>query len=188
MMRSLGILAAALALCTGAGAGVAWAEETPPPANSSPGDPFGGRTLTPGPIYVITPDAGGTSSSPDTELPPTSSTEEAEALVEDDAAANPSAAPGSSISPGGPGPTLAPTLAPTVGSTPDVGVIGSEEETAGSVAPSIESSSSSSQALWWAGGAGGLALIALAVVLLAPRRLRRLRDRSSLESLNEHAS
>ena len=75
----------------------------------SPGDPFGGQSVPPGPVYVITP--GG----PTTGLPPTSDPDDVEEQIEQDIAKSSTASPGATPSatgttspgatPGAPGPT-----------------------------------------------------------------------------------
>src|SRR5690606_31645394 len=80
----------------------AYVEETPGPGTSRPGDPFGGRTPPPGPIYVITPGAENTGG-----LPPTADPEDVEEQIERDRATS---APGAT-----------PTPAPSPGASPSAG-------------------------------------------------------------------
>lgn len=71
-----------------------------------PGDPFGGETVPPGPVIIITPGNPG-----DGELPPPSDPDEVEEQIKADqekATATPSATPGSTPGPGAPGATDGP--------------------------------------------------------------------------------
>lgn len=166
-MRRILVLGCALALCfLGASALPAYAEETPPPVRSSPGDPFGGQSIPPGPVFVITP------GSPGSTLGPSADPEDVKAQIERDkqqqSTAGPSGTPTSSVSPS---------------ATPGAGQDGTVDPVAG---PSEDASSEddSSAALWWSVGVGALAVAALLAVLLAARRKR---DRDGSDSLNDHA-
>lgn len=177
MMRQwVGIVSAVVLMMVGATVPPASAEDAAQPERTSqPGDPFGGQTLPPGPIFIITPGSGATA------LPPTADPEDVQAQIEKDreAAEAGTAGPTPGVAGSG-GPSTGPTQ--TVG--PD-GVQGPGESPAVSPASSAEDQTGSSAAVWWASGVVGVVLAGLVVVLLAARRRR---DRSSAASLNEHAS
>lgn len=172
-MRRFLMLAAALALCfLGASALPAYAEETPPAAGSSPGDPFGGQTLEPGPVFLITP--GGPTS---TGLPAPADPEDVEEAIREDAEKNgtpgvtPSALPSSAV--GG---------TPTDGATPGATATDAAGTPGSAATEGRSTADSSSPALWWILGAAVLlAALAAAVVL------RRRRDRAPGGSLTDHA-
>ena len=171
-MRRFLMLAAALALCfLGASALPAYAEETPPAAGSSPGDPFGGQTLEPGPVFLITP--GGPTS---TGLPAPADPEDVEEAIREDAEKN-----------GTPGvtPSALPSAAggtPTDGATPGATATDAAGTPGSAATEGRSTTDSSSPALWWILGAAVL-LAALAAVVV----LRRRRDRAPGGSLTDHA-
>ncbi|WP_209721959.1 hypothetical protein [Marmoricola sp. OAE513] len=105
-----------LALCLvlgGLGLTAAYADDGPS-GHGSPGDPFGGQSIPPGPVYILTPGA-----SPGTGLPATSDPDDVEKQIQEDIEKNRTA----SVTPG------APSGTPTSSGTP---VTGSEEDVDGS--------------------------------------------------------
>lgn len=168
-MRRILALGCVLALCfLGASALPAYAEETPPPVRSSPGDPFGGETIPPGPVFVITP------GSPGSTLGESADPEDVQELIEKDRqqdAADPTGTPTASD----------PSSPPTGGVTDDDVPV---EPAAGESVEETEEDDAST-ALWWSVGVGAAAVAALMTILLVGRRKR---DRAASDSLKEHAS
>jgi cobalamin biosynthesis Mg chelatase CobN len=158
-VRRLTALIAALAIAVlGAGVFPAYADgptATPTPS-SRPGDPFGGQTLPPGPVYVITPGSTATT------LPPTSDPSTVQEQIKKDIkkarTEKPSVIPTgtASATPGGVVPSAGTTDAPA---TEDA-----------STAVVHRASSSSHAWVWWV---LIVALIAVAGVVVVRVRRRR---------------
>lgn len=151
-------------------------EANPPGSTSQPGDPFGGQTVPPGPVFIITPGTGAT------ELPAPADPEDVQAQIDKDRESPQGESPDST-------PGVADSGAPTAGSTPNASPDNAEEASESStVSPTsgvgVDQGGSSS-AFWWGSGVVGMVLAALGGVLLVARRRR---DRASTASLNEHAS
>lgn len=135
---------------------------TPGPS-SQPGDPFGGQTVPPGPVIVVTP------GSPGSELPAPSDPEDVQEQIDKDREANGgTATPGAPVTPGA---TPSGSADPTVGSP----AAGTDDDTANDPADP-----GSSWSVWWLLGTVAAALAALAGVLLVARRRR---DRAPADSL-----
>lgn len=168
MMRRTVILVLAFALgILVASAVPATADDviTPGPT-SQPGDPFGGQTVPPGPVYIITPGVGAST------LPPSSDPKDVQEQIEKDRQ-QASGTPG------------VPTATPTAASTGDPQVPGAENPASPAAVQRTSDDDGTSDSVWWAVGIGALVLVALGVVLVAASRRR---DREGPDSLNEHAS
>ncbi|MCX6396405.1 MAG: hypothetical protein NTV23_07970 [Propionibacteriales bacterium] len=168
-MRRILLLLAVVALTLGTSAVASADDSFTPGPTAQPGDPFGGQTLPPGPVFVVTPSSSGST------LPQPSTPDEVQEQIERDRAQNSTATPTV---------TTAPTPAAS-GSASDGPSTAAQDRSGFSGDRSANGQDDGSGALWWALGAGGLAvLVLLAVLVVAVRR----RDRTGAESLKNHAS
>lgn len=126
------LLALTFALC-GLSALPAYADDDPS-GYGSPGDPFGGQTIPPGPVYVLTPGA-----SPGTGLPASSDPDDVEKQIQEDIAKNTTATDVPSGTPTS-------TATPVAGSTDDAD--GSSDATDTSAVAATKADEDSGSRTW----------------------------------------